>query len=250
VTSTRSSDIHATAVIGPGVEIGERVSIGPHASILGPCRIGDDVFIGSGVAIGGPPEVSSLRQNAAWAGDLEHAGVIIGSGAVIRDLAVIHQGSVRSTEVGAGAWLLNMSYLAHDVSVGAGAVISAGVRLGGHSFVGDRANLGMNVTVHQRRSVGHGAMVGMGTPVARDVPPFGLVYGTPPRLRGVNAVALRRLGVEDRAAEELAGEYAEGVLTLAALDGIEVDIVRAAREWWTELPDPKVVRFAPAQVME
>lgn len=232
------------------MEIGERVSIGPHASILGPCRIGDDVFIGSGVAIGGPPEVSSLRQNAAWTGDLEHAGVIIGSGAVIRDLVVIHQGSVRPTQVGAGAWLLNMSYLAHDVSVGAGAVISAGVRLGGHSFVGEGANLGMNVTLHQRRSVGHGSMVGMGTPVSRDLPPFSLVYGTPPRLRGVNAVALRRLGVEDRVAEELAGEYAAGELTLAALEGIEVDVVRSAREWWSGLPEPKVVRIEMAAVAE
>ncbi|WP_210480578.1 acyl-ACP--UDP-N- acetylglucosamine O-acyltransferase [Naasia sp. SYSU D00948] len=250
MTSTASPEIHPTAVVGPGVEIGERVSIGPHATVLGPCRIGDDVFIGSSASIGGPPEVSSLRQNRAWTGDLDHAGVIIESGAVIRDLVVIHQGSVRPTRVGAGAWLLNMSYLAHDVSVGAGAVISAGVRLGGHSFVGDGANLGMNVAVHQRRSVGHGAMVGMGTPVSRDVPPFALVYGTPPRLRGVNAVALKRLGVDEGVAGELAAEYSAGDLSLDALEGVDVDLVLAARRWWSELPDLRAVRVGAAEVAQ
>lgn len=224
------------------MELGERVAIGPNCTVLGPCRIGDDTILGAGLAVGGPPEISSLRQNLAWAGDLDHAGVVIGEGAVLGDLVVIHQGSIRPTTVGTGAWVLNSSYLAHDVEVGRGAVVSAGTRMGGHSFVGAFANLGMGTIVHQRRSIGHGAMVGMGTPVTRDVPPFGKVYGSPPRLQGVNAVGLRRLGIEAAIAEQLAAEFERGDVGLDILQGLDEELVREAVAWWCALPDRRAVQ--------
>jgi UDP-N-acetylglucosamine acyltransferase len=186
--------IHPSAFIGDDVVLGEDVAVGPGAVLLGPLTVGNRVWIGPNAVVGTPPEMSNLPQNAAWNGDSEHAGVEIGDDVVIRELATIHQGSQRTTRIGSGTWILNSAYAAHDVQVGSNVTVSAGVRLGGHVVVGDHANVGMNASVHQRRIIGAGAMIGMATPVTRDVPPFAKAYGSPLRVRGVNAYILTRLG--------------------------------------------------------
>lgn len=213
--------------------MGQNVKVGPGAVVLGPCVIEDNVWIGPGAQIGAPPEMASLPQNTAWTGDLQHAGVRICEGAVIREGAVIHQGSYRETVVGSRSWVLNRAYLAHDVQIGTHSTISGGVSIGGHSIIGDHVNIGMNASVHQRRVIADGAMVGMGTPVTRDIPPFAKVYGTPPRIFGINVVGVERLGHGANVADTLRECYATGNLLLddtlplpSHLEGIAAALVR------------------------
>ncbi len=227
-----STHVHPTAVVGPGVELDDDVVLAPHAVLLGPAVVGRDVVIGAGAVVGAPPEIVGARQNAAWSGELEHAGVEIGARTVVRECATVHQGTVGPTRVGPDCWLLNRSYVAHDCQVGAGVTLSAGVSLGGHVRVDDRANLGMGVLVHQRRLVGAGAMVGMGAVVTHDVPPFALAHGVPVRLHGVNAVGLRRAGSTEPDVAGLAALYARG--TPVALDELPAAL-RAAWESWAAL---------------
>lgn len=231
--------IHPSAFIGDGVELGMDVSIGPFAVILGPARIGDRVYIGAGSCLGAPPEISTLPQNRAWAGELDHHGVIIEDDVVIREGCVVHQGSHRPTTVGQRSWLLNRCYLAHDVQIGQDATISAGVSIGGHAQIRDRANLGMNAVVHQRRRIGAAAMVGMGSAVSRDIPPYSKAYGVPVRLHGVNAVGMRRAGLDDETIAAIERSYAAGDLDPVALPGAEVELA-----WWAQLPDRRPVAVA------
>ena len=211
-----SERISPLAFIGEGVTVGNDVSIGPGAVILGPCVIEDGAWIGPGAQIGAPPEMTDQVQNAAWTGELAHAGVRICKGAVIREGAIIHQGSYRATTVGAGSWVLNRVYLAHDVLLGENATVSAGVSIGGHCVIGDRVNIGMNASIHQRTFIGAGCMVGMGTPVARDLPPYVKAFGSPLRIRGVNSIGMQRQGVEDGPIAALHAAYAAGDLLLDA----------------------------------
>jgi UDP-N-acetylglucosamine acyltransferase len=222
--------IHPTALVSPGVDLGVDVVVGPHALLLGPCRIGDGVRIGASCVIGSPPELTSARQNDAWDGDLEHAGVEIGAGTVVREFTAVQQGADAPTRIGAGCWLLSRSYVAHDCVLDDEVTTSAGVSLGGRSRIGRGANLGMNATVHQRRVVGPGAMVGMSSAVTRDVPPFAKAYGTPARVRGANVVGMTRRGVAADRAAEVDAAYAGG--GEPDPDGFTEPVLRAAWEWW------------------
>ena len=81
----------------------------------------------------------------------------------------------------------------------------------------------------QRRVIGPGAMVGMGSVVTRDVPPFAKAYGNPCRVRGANAVGMTRGGLPQDAVDFLAAAYARG----AVPDGQEPPpSLRAAWGWW------------------
>ncbi|MET9227059.1 UDP-N-acetylglucosamine acyltransferase [Lentzea sp. NPDC003310] len=226
--------IHPSALVGDGVELGDGITIGPGAVVLGPCVVDDDAWIGPGCVIGTPPEIISIEHNRAWAGELAHAGVHIGAGAVIRELTTVHQGSTRTTSIGAGTWLLNRVYVAHDSLVGEGVTLSAGVSLGGHVQIGDKVNVGMNAVVHQRRVIGAGAMVGMGTPVAKDVPPFARAYGNPIRLHGVNSVGMSRSGISEAAIEVLTSAYDAGQLPAE----IPVELGDAFK-WWASVDPAK-----------
>ncbi|WP_336652215.1 MULTISPECIES: DapH/DapD/GlmU-related protein [unclassified Leucobacter] len=225
--------ISPLAYIGEGVTLGQNVSVGPGAVVLGPAVIEDDVWIGPGAQIGAPPEMSNLRQNAAWAGDFEHAGVRIGEGAVIRENAVVHQGSYRETTIGAGCWILARAYVAHDVLIGEGTTVSAGVSIGGHCVIGPRVNIGMNACIHQRRIIGAGAMVGMGTPIARDVPPYAKAFGSPARLRALNTVGMERYGIDAAEVALLSERYASGDVLVAEPLALSTNSPLAADlAWW------------------
>lgn len=230
------SQVHATAVIGPGVTLGERVVIGPYAVLLGPLVVGDDVWIGPGAHLGGPPEIATSRHNVPWEGDLDHHEVRIGDRTRIRDGVVIHHGSVRATMVGADCLLFNNAYLAHDVQLGDEVTLSAGVTVGGHATIRSGANLGLNVSIHQRRVVGALAMVGMATPVTRDVPPYTKVYGVPPRVHGLNSFGLTRAGHGPDVIDALRAAYASGMPPAELPVGLPAGIA-AEVEWFTAYPD-------------
>lgn len=224
-------NIHPTAVLSDGVELGCRVVIGPHAVVLGPCAIGDDVQIGPGCVIGSPPELSSAAQNLAWTGDLAHHGVEIEARTVVREMCSVQQGSAAPTRIGADCWLLTRTYIAHDCVLGDRVTTSAGVSLGGHAQIGSGANLGMNVTVHQRRIVGPGTMVGMSATVTRNIPPFAKAFGNPARLRGANTVGMGRCGILQAEIDAWDLAYRDGLMPERT--GIDPQLGVAWR-WWID----------------
>lgn len=200
--------IHPTAVVGAGVELGDDVVIGPFAVVLGPAVIGSRTWIGPHVTLGTPAEDRSAPHPAAWdaapTGDphRDGFGVRIGEGSTIREYAAVHQGTWRTTTVGAGCYLLRGSHVCHDCVVGDGVTLACDAVLGGHTEVGAHATLGLGAVVHQRGRIGPGAMVGMAAAVRRELGPFTLSMGVPARVTGINAVGLARLGAT---ADQVAG---------------------------------------------
>lgn len=224
------NQVHATAVVGPGVELGADNVVGPYAVLTGPCRVGDRNWIGAHAVIGAPPEIRGHRHGLPWGADPAGPGVVIGDDSVLRESIAVHAGSEHATRVGNGCFLMNGVYVGHDGDVGDEVTMAAHVALGGHVRIGGAANLGLGVVVHQRRVVGPGAMVGMGSVVTRDVPPYALAFGSPARVRGVNEVGMGRRGIKAGDVAALAERYASGASTTAAWR--PPDDLRPAWEWW------------------
>jgi UDP-N-acetylglucosamine acyltransferase len=224
--------VHPSAVIGPQVELGERVAIGPFAVLIGPCRIGDDCWLGPGVVLGTPPEVASAPHSASWAGEPPTGnGLEIGPRTILREYTTVHAGFLDRTRIGADCYLMNKVYIAHDVRLEDAVTMASSATLGGHVRVGRAANLGMNAVVHQHRVVGPVAMVGMATVVTRDVPPFSIVHGNPGRVRGVNRVGIKRAGHDVSLADRVSAAYERGVLPDVA--ELPEEFV-SAYTWWRE----------------
>jgi UDP-N-acetylglucosamine acyltransferase len=115
---------------------------------------------------------------------------------------------------------MNQVYVAHDCVLGDGVTLASSVLLAGHVEIGAHANLGLGTVVHQTRYIGAGAMVGMGSVVTRDVPPFAKVFGNPAVLRGVNAIGMERRGIAADAVTTLAAVYDSKDLTGIGFEGV------------------------------
>ncbi|WP_116449859.1 UDP-N-acetylglucosamine acyltransferase [Blastococcus litoris] len=189
--------IHPTAVVSPGVELGDDNVIGPYAVVLGPSRIGDRNWIAPHVCIGMPPEHKAYGSPVAWDGEVEGVGVEIGSGVVLREFVTVHQGTERRTTISDGCYLMSRAHVGHDNLLLPGVTMAPGTAVAGHSVIWDGATLGMGAMIHQRAVVGPGAMVGMGSAIKRDVGPFTTTLGNPARVAGTNEVGLRRFDADE-----------------------------------------------------
>jgi UDP-N-acetylglucosamine acyltransferase len=225
------NQVHATAVIGPGVELAEDVVIGPYAVVTGPCRIGAGTWLGAHVVVGAPPEIRGHDQGTPWGDVAVGAGVEIGAGTVLREFATVHSGFARPTRVGSRCFVMNKVYIGHDGDIGDDVTMAAAVSLGGHVSIGPGANLGLGAVVHQRRVVGPGAMVGMGSVVTRDVPPFARVFGAPARVRGANEVGMSRGGANADAIAVVTAHYGSTEVTGTWRPPAGLDL---AWQWYAE----------------
>jgi len=188
------NEISSLAVIHPDAKLGQGNMIGPF-SVVGPnVTIGNDNWIGSNVVLGAPPEhrghhESSLNRRGSW---LE-----IGSGNVIHEFTAVQEGTIEPTRIGNKAFLMARANVGHDCLIADGVTLSPNVILAGHVRIGRSATIGMLSCIHQRTFIGAYSMVGMGSQVSRDVPPFALVVASnrPPARIGLNEVAIERNGL-------------------------------------------------------
>ena len=186
-----STTIHPTAVVDPSVSLGDGVVIGPYAVILGQVSIGSGSWIGPHVTIGTPPQFSTEKFELHGH---THGGIRIGERVVIRENANIHQPSKYETIVEDDAYVMSGANINHDVRIGRGAIISSNTKIAGFCDIGERANLGLGVTVHQFSTIGAYTMIGMSAVITKDVPPFVKAAGNPARIMSINDVGMQRNG--------------------------------------------------------
>jgi UDP-N-acetylglucosamine acyltransferase len=224
------NQVHDTAIIGPGVELGEDNVIGPYAVITGPCRIGDRNWIGAHAVLGAAPEVLGHAHGVPWGGQPVSRGVEIGDDTTLREFTTVHGGTQRVTRIGSRCFVMNKVHVGHDSVIEEDVTLSANATLAGHVEVGAGANVGLSSTVHQHRVVGPGAMVGMGAVVTRDVPPHAKAFGSPARVRGVNEVGMDRRGISAGDIAALAERYRSDAP--ATGEWTPPEALRPAWEWW------------------
>ena len=176
------------AIIHDDVEIGEGCEIGPHAVIYDYARIGKRVKIFQGAS------VSNLPQDLKF--DKEKTLLIVDDDTTIREFVTLHRGTHATgvTRVGKNCLIMAYVHLAHDCHVGDNCIIANGVQIAGHVEIEDTVIIGGLAAVHQFSKIGKHAMIGGGSMVNMDVPPFIMTAGNPARFMGLNIIGLRRRG--------------------------------------------------------
>lgn len=162
-----TADLEADVAVGPGTSIWHRAQVRVGARIGAECIIGRDAFIDEGVTIGDRVKI----QNAAlvYHGVTVEDGVFIGPNAILTNdrypRAITADGALSRAD----DWTVSPITLRRGASIGAGAVVVAGV------------------------DVGPFATVGAGAVVTRTVPAHALVAGNPARRIGWVCACGRRL---------------------------------------------------------
>ncbi|MFY8001258.1 MAG: acyl-ACP--UDP-N-acetylglucosamine O-acyltransferase [Candidatus Kapaibacteriota bacterium] len=193
--------IGAFSIIEDGAVIGEGTEIRSSVVIYGSARIGAGCTIHHSAVIGGEP------QDLKFNGETTHA--IIGDRTVIREFVTVNRGTEASGETRIGNDCLIMAYChaAHDCVIGNNVIIANASQLGGHVEIDDYAIIGGVAKVHQFSKVGKHAMVGAGTKIVKDIPPFALADGIPGRFEAVNKLGLKRRGFSEEVIQELEDFY-------------------------------------------
>ena len=234
-TSGAMRDIHPGAKIGNNVHIGPFTVIEENVVIGDNCRIGSNVHIFNGARIGDGVQIFPFSSISATPQSMkreeEKAILEIGNGTLIRESCTINRGNPLfggKTTIGENCLLMAYVHVAHDCHVGNNCVLANNVTLAGHIEVGKYATLGGLVAVHQFVRIGEQVMIGGGSLVRKDVPPYVTAAREPLSYAGINSIGLRRRGFSTSDMHHIEDIYrvlfVRGYSTKKALEIIEHEL--------------------------
>jgi UDP-N-acetylglucosamine acyltransferase len=216
----RGMNIHPTAIIEDGAELGADVVIGPMCYIGPSARLHDGVKLQKCVVVEGDTEIGArtvVHPFTVLGGPpqhLNHRGedtkLIIGTDVIIRENVTMNTGTVDGggvTRVGDRGFFMIGSHVAHDCNIGSDVICSINVAVGGHVSVGEGAFLGGQSAIHQFCRIGDYAFVGGCAAVITDIIPYASAFGNHARLAGLNIVGMKRRGMERKTIHALRAAY-------------------------------------------
>ncbi|HIJ59542.1 MAG TPA: acyl-ACP--UDP-N-acetylglucosamine O-acyltransferase [Nitrospirae bacterium] len=203
-----SISIHPTSVVSSKAQLADGVIIGPFCTVSDETIIGENtrlishIVIDGKVIIGKDNEIYPFVSIGLPPQDTKYKGetdcyVSIGNNNIFRENMTVHRASVsgdRVTEIGNNNFFMAYAHIAHDCKVGNNTILVNGATLGGHVLVEDYVVIGGLTPVHQFCRIGAHAMLGGGSSIANDVPPYVIAAGFRGQLYGLNVVGLRRRG--------------------------------------------------------
>ncbi|MBF6616316.1 acyl-ACP--UDP-N-acetylglucosamine O-acyltransferase [Pollutimonas thiosulfatoxidans] len=212
--------IHPTAIVAPGAQLADDVSVGPYSiigehvsiaagSVVGPhCVIDGHTTIGRKNTFYRHCSIGGIPQDKKYNG--EPTRLEIGDGNMVREFVTLNTGTAQDvgvTRLGDDNWIMAYVHVAHDCQIGSHTVIANGVQLAGHIHIGDWAILGGLSAVHQFVRIGAHAMIGGTSSIRQDIPPYLIGAGDPFRPVGVNSEGLGRRGYTPEAIAALKEAY-------------------------------------------
>jgi UDP-N-acetylglucosamine acyltransferase len=203
--------------IDHNVEIGEGTRIGSSVTILPGTRIGKNCNIFPGAVIGAIPQDLKFR-------------VEIGDNNTIREMVTINRGTASKGKTVLGNNNLIMAYvhIAHDCKLGNNIILGNNTQLAGEVVVDDWAIISGMTGIHQFCRIGSHVMIGGGSLVRKDVPPYIKASREPLSYVGINSIGLRRRNVTNEKIREIQDIYRyiyqKGLNTAQAIEIIEAEM--------------------------
>ncbi len=200
-------EIHPTALVEDGAELGAGVHVGPfcrvsaqarvgartrlisHAVLDGHITLGEDNVVHPFAVLGGAPQDLSYKN--------EPTTVVIGDRNIFRESVTVSRGTARdkaTTTIASDNFIMAYCHVAHDCVVGSHVIMANQVALAGHVEVGDYVVVGGLSAVVQKCRLGSYSFLGGSTIMRRDLPPF-MAAKEFSSVSGPNAVGLRRRGL-------------------------------------------------------
>lgn len=214
------AQVHPTAIVAAGAELGDDVTIGAYSLIGAQVRIGAGTRVGPHVVIGGRTTLGARNEIFQFASigavpqDLKYHGepseLLIGDDNRIREFCTLQPGTEGGgmvTRVGNRNLLMNYSHVAHDCLLGDGNIVANGTQLGGHVTIESGVVIGALSGIHQFARLGESAIIGAGSMVSQDVPPFCNATGDRATLHGLNVLGLKRRGLSTETVRALRRAY-------------------------------------------
>jgi UDP-N-acetylglucosamine acyltransferase len=214
------TNIHETAIISKGAEIGQGTIIGPYCVIGENVQIGDGCKLQSHIVVDGHTKVGANNQFFPYCTigtapqDIsyndEPTRVEIGDNNTFREYISLNRGTTKQdniTIIGSENLFMAYTHFGHDVVIGNKVRVVNSCNFAGHVKIGDGAIISGGSNVSQYITIGRGAFIGGGSALDRDVPCFCTAYGNRIKLKGVNIIGLKRMGFEKVKISELVEFY-------------------------------------------
>ena len=201
-----ASQIHPTAIVEPGAQLGADVQIGAYAFIGRQVVLGDrcvvhhhgniegHTFLGPECEVFPFACIGMKTQDLKFKGG--NPGTRIGRRNVFREYASVHAATNDGefTTLGDHNLFLAYCHVAHDCQIGSHVIASNETGIAGHCIVEDHVIFGAKSGIHQFCRIGAYAMISAMSKVVQDVPPFLIVDGNAAIARAINKVGLERNG--------------------------------------------------------
>ena len=229
--------ISKLAYIHPDAQIGKNVTVDPFAYIAGNVVVGDETWVGpnatilDGARIGKSCKifptavVSGIPQDLKFRG--EETTAELGDRTTVREGVTVNRGTaaVGKTIVGNDCLLMAYAHVGHDCAIGNNCIIGNSSGLAGEVNIEEWAILSGGTLVHQFTRIGAHVIIGGGSKVRTDVPPFIKADMDPLSYMGLNSVGLTRRGFEKERIDEIhniyRAIYQKGMNISQALDYVE-----------------------------
>ena len=199
------ANIHKTAIINDGAQIAEDVTIGAYTIIGSNVKIGSGTTIASHCVIEGKTTIGKNNQIFSHAAlgtipqDLKFHGeeveLIIGDNNKIREFTLFNPGTEGGgsiTRIGSNNLFMGYTHVAHDCMIGDNCIFANCATLAGHVEIEDNVVVGGLSAIHQFCKIGTQSMIGGGSIIVQDIPPFCNTEGNRATIRGLNLTGLRR----------------------------------------------------------
>ena len=212
--------IHPSALVDPGAQLGEGVSIGAYAVIEAGVVVGDGCSLGhhsvlhAGVSLGRRNKVHAHAVLGGEPQDLKYAGqptqLVVGDDNSFREFTTVSRGTAEGggmTRLGDHNLLMAYAHVAHDCRLGDKIVMSNVATLGGHVQIGDWVIMGGLSAAHQFTQIGAHCFIANNAAVTRDVPPYVMAVGQPAVPHSVNSEGLKRRGFSAQQIQNIRRAY-------------------------------------------